>query len=222
MKSPEFMMLLLLVPVVFLLGVANEATPREAQQFGTTHSVTLSVNAKRYVIKGPIPSCAGIYALCGYIDGETKALLIPRKYNTASRFKDGVASVSKDNKFGLINEQGRYVVPPKYDRIGSPRFGLIPAFLNGRVGVINTDGIVVVPFVYLDAFPISKDAVIVKPNLNPNSKAKARLPGAYAMIPRGGSGLYRIGHGIVIQDGYEFKTFDSKGRGLVLAREALW
>jgi hypothetical protein len=55
-------------------------------------------------------------------------------------FKDSLALVKKNEKFGFINMKGVEVVPTKYDELSSFYEGYAIAKLNGAVGYINKKG----------------------------------------------------------------------------------
>ncbi|MEN9327010.1 MAG: hypothetical protein RI943_1450 [Bacteroidota bacterium] len=55
-------------------------------------------------------------------------------------FKDSLALVKKNEKYGFINSKGVEVVPTKYDDLGSFHEGFAIAKLNGAIGYINKKG----------------------------------------------------------------------------------
>ena len=55
-------------------------------------------------------------------------------------FKYDVAVVLENNKFGVINTNGEYLVKPVYDSIGEFKEGRAVFSLNGNVGVIDDKG----------------------------------------------------------------------------------
>lgn len=55
-----------------------------------------------------------------------------------------------DNKVGLVNATGRFVLRPNYDRLEDTEKSLIIGSKNGKKGVINYDGYTKVPFQYSD------------------------------------------------------------------------
>lgn len=105
----------------------------------------------------------GIAYKYGFIDKSGK-LVIPMIYESVSSttmvwdgdmgelkvgFSEGLISVQKDGKWGVIDAQGNTVLPFKYDRgIGSFHNGLA-SFSNGeKYGFIDKTGKVVIPAAY--------------------------------------------------------------------------
>ncbi|MCH3882975.1 MULTISPECIES: DUF4852 domain-containing protein [Tenacibaculum] len=64
-------------------------------------------------------------------------------------FKEGLARIQINEKYGFINTKGQVVIPPLYDRVAS-RFesGLAWVKRNGKYGFVNTRGKVVIPIKY--------------------------------------------------------------------------
>ena len=58
----------------------------------------------------------GIRTMVGFLDTAGNLAIKP-KFQEAKSFKDGVALVRIDNKWGLIEKRGAYVVEPEFDRI---------------------------------------------------------------------------------------------------------
>jgi uncharacterized protein YchJ len=74
----------------------------------------------------------------GYVDSTGK-VVIPRKYNEARAFHDGLAAVLLHGKYGFIDKTGAEVIPPtlKYKSVGDFHDGLAwvcvsIAFLNPK------------------------------------------------------------------------------------------
>lgn len=84
-------------------------------------------------------------------------------------FKEGLASVSKQNsagyyKCGYINTDGKIVVPLKYDEAQDFSNGLACVSLNGKSGFINRNGKVVVPLIWDAADSFSEGLAVVEIN----------------------------------------------------------
>jgi len=90
-------------------------------------------------------------------------------FESIGPFKEGLASVSKDNiagddKRGYINTDGKIVVPLKYDEAQDFSNGLACVSLNGKTGFINRNGKVVVPFIWDAAESFSEGLAVVEKN----------------------------------------------------------
>lgn len=69
-----------------------------------------------------------------------KVSLLSRQPFNNIRFTEGVASVWRRGKYGLIDTVGTIVVEPKFDRIGPFSGGLAPALINSHYGFIDKSG----------------------------------------------------------------------------------
>lgn len=90
----------------------------------------------------------------GYID-KSGALSIPDIYQKAFPFYDGRAVVSLENRFNVINLQGKHILPLSndYDYIGNYCCGLALVQKNNKFGFIDRDGNVVISLDYDIAYP---------------------------------------------------------------------
>ncbi len=66
-------------------------------------------------------------------------------YERASEFRNGVAVVQVDGKWGVINQRGMELVPPKYDKIESFDDGYAKVKVEGLTGVSNLQGELLAP-----------------------------------------------------------------------------
>ncbi len=85
--------------------------------------------------------------LWGYIDGSGE-IVIPCEWEEAGEFKDGMASVRKDRKYGCINTSGQLVIACEWDGHSQISFseGLAPVQNNdGLWGFIDKTGTVIIP-----------------------------------------------------------------------------
>ena len=86
-----------------------------------------------------------------YIDRNGRELM-PDRFSRADSFKDGIARVRKEGKWGFINRQGEYVVPPKYAGADWFHEGLARVSQAGLWGYIDRAGREVVPLIYDNAY----------------------------------------------------------------------
>ncbi len=92
------------------------------------------------------------------IKAETK---IPAMFDAADDFKDGLAVVRMNNKYGAINKAGDFVVQPIYEEdLWNMGEGLIGFYdKNEKAGIINQNGDVKVPAMYEDLGNLSDDMI---------------------------------------------------------------
>ena len=88
----------------------------------------------------------GPYGLCGYFDlgiyKKDKVLkpVIPAKFESVSSFKDGLALVKIDGKYGFINPSGAFTIKPIFESALLFQEGLAAVKLNGKFGFIEPSG----------------------------------------------------------------------------------
>src|SRR5690606_2953533 len=87
----------------------------------------------------------------GYKD-ETGAIIIPPKYDWASKFSEGLALVELNRKSGFIDKTGAVIIPLEYDAVASFSEGLasvsIGGYFGGKWGFIDKTGKVIIPIEY--------------------------------------------------------------------------
>lgn len=86
-------------------------------------------------------------------------------YQSAQKFKHGVAPVKRREKWGLINLKGMWVSRPKYNQIERLDNGLILAKINGYMGLTNLNGEFLTPLKYLQ-LDISKENIFLMETSN--------------------------------------------------------
>ena len=94
----------------------------------------------------------------GYIDKDGQ-LIIPFEFDAIvageggeslefNDFSEGLAAVSKNDKYGFIDTKGKVVIEPKYQWASSFSDGLAIVSVEGLYGAIDTQGKTVIPFEY--------------------------------------------------------------------------
>jgi hypothetical protein len=85
-------------------------------------------------------------------------------YDVIFPFKDGIAKVEKDKKYGFINESGEEFVPVKYDQIYPWEKGRAKVEIAGKYGFINREGDEYIPVKYDFIGPFKNGLAIVALN----------------------------------------------------------
>lgn len=88
----------------------------------------------------PIP----VHDKWGYID-RNGSLRIPLRFDSASKFQEGLAAVELGGKYGFINSAGVFAVRPRFDDAFSFSEGLAAACSGDLCGFIDASGKFVIP-----------------------------------------------------------------------------
>lgn len=91
----------------------------------------------------------------------TGKVVIEPAYSYARWFKQGLAPVEKDEKWGYINKAGEVVVPHQFDDAEMIEDGMGWIAVDDLVGFIDVTGKVVIPPVYRCAHPFSEGLALV-------------------------------------------------------------
>jgi hypothetical protein len=76
-----------------------------------------------------------------------KTVLVPAKYN---------------DKYGVINSKGKWLIEPKFDSINNFYNGFADTYKNGKHGLINTEGKLVIDYKYDFIGSVENDRALVK------------------------------------------------------------
>ena len=68
---------------------------------------------------------------------KTGKMVIPLKYDEAWYFREGLAAVKLNGKWGFVDKSGNEAVPLKYDEVRLFSEGLAAVKLNGKWGFIS-------------------------------------------------------------------------------------
>ena len=106
--------------------------------------------------------------LYGYIDNKGN-MVIPPKYKSANAFNDGRAVVEiSDNKFAIINREGREIKTFNYPYVGNISEGLLPykEKIDGDFGYIDENGKVIIPpkFTGVESFKDGRAVISIAKN----------------------------------------------------------
>jgi len=87
--------------------------------------------------------------------------VIPCKYDAVYSFSGGVARVKINNKWGLIDRNGKQITGCKYDKIDSFSNGLARVEMNDKWGFINKEGDEIIPCQYGFCYNFSEGLALV-------------------------------------------------------------
>lgn len=87
-------------------------------------------------------------------------MTIPHNFTLAGSFSKGFAIAGNDPFYGLINNQGHYILQPYYEELTFLNDSLLIAKSHGNYGLLNVRGDTLLNFVYISIEPI--DDKIVK------------------------------------------------------------
>lgn len=128
----------------------------------------------------------------GYIDTKGKMVIHPQ-FESAFPFYEGVAIVSKNRKYGLINAAGKEVSRFQFDDMGWYfQEGIVHVEKEGKYGYINTKGQTVIPFRFAVANEFHKGVAIVRTD-----------NGDSALINKAGQIITRFSHSLRSDRFYE-------------------
>ena len=80
--------------------------------------------------------------LTGVMDYDEGEVVIALEYETAMSFSEGLAAVTKRDKFGYINKENTVVIPFEYDAATAFILGEAKVKKDGKWGTIFPDGTV--------------------------------------------------------------------------------
>ena len=91
-------------------------------------------------------------------------IVIPAQYEDVSTFRNGLATVRLNGKYGLINKAGKEILPPQYNSISDYACGVMWLGTDEGYVLINQDGKRVLPDTYENvfAFTASQDRIPVE------------------------------------------------------------
>ncbi len=149
-------------------------------------------------------------------------------YDGACDFREGIAAVCRDGKWGLINKLGKEIVAPIYDEIYYnyyDNYGDILACVknDGKWGVIDKGGSIIIPFSYDEIknhYTIQNDP-IKKYQYRFNEECfSVKLNGKWGIIDKSGkiivpmeydNDIIFINGYAIVRRGGEYGVMDSKG-----------
>jgi hypothetical protein len=168
-----------------------------------------------------VPSCGGIYDLCGYARRDDRTEVIPRTFERVQPFSEGLAAVRIDGRFGYIDPTGKVIIKPQFDLAGKFNDGMAEVRVGDYTGVIGRDGKMLVRPRFARSIPLGGDVVVVRSGKYKGSSGAVfdeldLMNSAGAM--RDPAGLYHVTRGAVTPEIYEISLLDTDRPGPVWAR----
>lgn len=161
------LLFVIMVMPIFLLGCRGIAHQKEKSQSLTSQKAETKENQKdSRNISEPLDNEIESYedgnGKYGYKLKTTGEILIPAKYDHSWPFREGLAHVRLNGKFGFVDKSGNEIIPLKYDMTDFFSEGLTIVELNGKYGFIDKTGKVVIPFIYDGGFTFKDGLAVVE------------------------------------------------------------
>lgn len=162
--------------------------------------------------------CGGPFQLCGYVERDTETLRIPMRYEAAKPFRNGLAAVRIDGRWGYIDRSGDLVIPPAYTEVASFYGAFAEVRVNEASGIIDRRGRMIISQQFKRVIPFARDVFIAVP-LGSSARSDGLFgpdtePAKLSGIE--GAGLYHRRRGWLTAPDLQFMAFDS-ARGLIWA-----
>ena len=100
----------------------------------------------------------------GFVDSVTGEILVPCSYDDVDYFREGLARVKKNGKWGFIDKTGKEVIPCSYDSVWNFSGGFTMVKKNSKYGFIDKTGKEVIPCSYDDVDYFREGLARVKKN----------------------------------------------------------
>ncbi|MEN5362411.1 WG repeat-containing protein [Brevundimonas intermedia] len=162
--------------------------------------------------------CGGPFQLCGYVERGTGTPRIPKRYEVAKPFRNGLAAVRVDGRWGYIDRSGDLVIQPVYTAAASFYGEFAEVRVNEAAGIIDRRGRVIISPQFKRIIPFALDVFIAVP-----LGSSARSDGLFGIDAEPaklsgieGAGLYHRRRGWLTASDLQFMAFDPT-RGLIWA-----
>lgn len=88
----------------------------------------------------------------GFADNNGNIIMQPKYDDCHSTFSDGYLTVKNgsypNEKFGLVDKQGKEIITPQYEIAGNFFGDLLPVYKDKKWGFVNTKNEIIIPFSY--------------------------------------------------------------------------
>ena len=95
----------------------------------------------------------------GFAD-ETGKIVIPMQYDKVWHFKNGLAKVEKNKRYGLIDKSGK-IISDEYDFIGNIDYGFAKIKQKDKYGLMDKNGKIIIPCEYNDILTLTKEPDLI-------------------------------------------------------------
>ena len=169
------------------------------------------------------PTCGGPFQLCGYTTSDSDVLSIPRRFEVAQPFSEGLAAVRIEGLFGFINQQGEIVIAPRFEAASSFSDGYAEVRIGNASGAIDRSGQLVVPVKFKRLLHFQDGTFIAEPLPGKQSSQYAghdrlnTLKSSITLTSIRTAGLYHRTRGWLTEHDLQFSIFDEPRRGLIWA-----
>jgi len=169
------------------------------------------------------PRCGGPFQLCGYVEKDSEAQRIPRRFEVANAFDEGLAPVRIEGLYGFIDTTGRIVIAPRFQAAGPFTGGYAEVRFDDASGVIDRSGRMIVPARFHRIIPFAGGTFIARPlrhgspptvSHSDRLEGLSKLASLYELNP---AGLYHASKGWLTDANLTFSFFDDPARGLIWA-----
>ncbi len=143
----------------------------------------------------PVMQKSGDTELWGYISTSGNILGGKIKYDSVTSFKDGLAVVAENRKYGVLKKDGNYLLTPFYEYVSMFNEGLASIKLNGKYGFVDEAGKTVIPITLDFAGSFSEG---LAPAIKDNLWGYIDKKGAFAVSPQyNDAGIFVNGYAYV-------------------------
>lgn len=162
------------------------------------------------------------------VERDSEEERIPKRFEIAQPFSDGLAAVRIDGRYGYIDTTGKIVIAPQFEAGGPFSGEYAEVQVEGRSGAIDRTGRIVVPTQFDRLIPFTAGAFIGKPlapgqqrsSEHPRLDGEVQLEGLASKlvtISLGNAGIYHLRKGWLTDAALQFHFFDEPARGLIWA-----
>lgn len=132
----------------------------------------------------------------GLADPRTGKILTPLQFDRIGDFKQGIAQIQENGKYGYVHESGKVIVPPEWDYSQSGFIdGLAAVKRNNKYGFIDKTGKVIVQPIYDYGVEFNEGLAVVELNKQKgyiDTTGKVVIPLKYKIADRFNGGAAMV------------------------------